>query len=668
VETRQTLVEFAPPSFDRLIKPRWSLWRIYLPVDSLAQSEYRAKLSCGFLKNRRGKTACRFLSPVEENRNMKFRILMAVVLLSCLSNAFAAAKALTPVLAGDIGSSPSNNAVCTGAGGTCTNADFVNTNIPDATLYVAGSMNLGRNLLPNALTAYIFDASQPVISIADTSNDSLNWTPSPVANSLAAHGFIYAWVGTGQSALPAPYAGKLIYVVLNMWNSSGAALSQILYASTPKSFIREADVVLPGPWNTAKNVPYSTYTGAVANTCTDDTTTIPIISGTPVVDCATHGILQADVALSDVNLTEIAALEEPVGAGGAASTKPIDNAITELPAGMHTVPLGVQGFGVAVNPNLYADLQHQNVLDGLLDPSCDPAASQTITFPTASSVTFTTLGSGSNTDASTPGPQTSDQFYCMPILARGNYTMLTTAGLGKGRNAADILMGPNSSGNTTPVSVDGRLDYSGVQSASNMFFADNPCGATSVGSKTFVGALGGEQQAVELTTPAASLANNLTVASVMDFPGTRLVASPSNYAIGVLSLAEVPDANAAWKFVRLDSASPVHDLLGNADPTQSIALSNGTYPFVMTAFAVFPSKPLAKRNIYGTATGIDGVASDSHYNAANSLLPTLIAGLKDSTQATQMPGFGYIDHVAGGNQQAHCHHAGDNNCAPLVLY
>jgi hypothetical protein len=588
-------------------------------------------------------------------KNMKFKALAVAVMALGASSAFAT-TALTPA---------------TYASGSADESAYVNTNIPQATLYIAGSSALGGAVKPVVL-ADIFDTStQPVVLVNDMSA-SPTQTVWKADGSAAGGQPVTAWLGLGKSTLPTPYAGKLIYVVYNNWNGSAAGLSQVLVASTAKAYIPEADVVLPGPVS-SKGVPATTLTGAVANTCTPHTASVSGFttlssSSAPIVDCTTHGVLQADLAISDVNLDEVFALETP-SAGTAPSSKAIDKVLTEIPKGIVTVPLAVQGFAVAVNANLYAALQAQNIADGLLPSSCAPSALLS-TSPNAANT-------GTNSDAIATGVQTSAQFACMPSIRRADYSTLVT-GADLTRNAADIILGPNSSGDTTAVELARRDDFSGTQATSNMFFADNACGATTVGGKAVVGVLGGAQNVLNSLSLSAAKPAGLTVDSnAVTGLVVNALNGTSGYAVGVVTLNKTQGGSDTWKFVKMNGVSPIHSAAGVYDAKQRVAQASGLWSMASTSYAAYPSKLLATKNPYGTATGIDGVSTDKNYTAANSLLPTIVTGLTSSS-LHNLTGIGYTDGAVSAQQTAYQHAknpgtpvagstAGQpNNCAPMV--
>ena len=224
-------------------------------------------------------------------------------------------------------------------------------------------------------------------------------------------------------------------------------------------------------------------------------------------------------------------------------------------------PLALQGFGVAVNANLYAALQDQNIADSLLPGSCVGDASAA----------------------------------CQPSIRSADYTSLVTQS-GIVNTAAKLLPSvPAAVGQVLAVAR--GSDLSGIQAASNIFFAGNPCGRdhdsrgklikgvpggmldirSGNGAYTGVPAVDGDSTADLL------IQSHATSGSVK----TALNAS-SGYAIGVLGLATIPAGSDTWKFVKLDGISPNFNADGSVDAKQRNAFISGNYPFAMNYTAITP--------------------------------------------------------------------------------
>jgi hypothetical protein len=318
----------------------------------------------------------------------------------------------------------------------------------------------------------------------------------------------------------------------------------------------------------------------------------------PVISCTSHAPTPTDLVVSDVNAIELFALETPTSGNLATSTK------------LTKTPLAMEGLGVAVNKNLYSALQLANISDGLLPASC--------------------AGSDSST--------------CQPTIRSADYASLISK-TGIIKSSAALL----NNSDTTPLTLARGSDLLGIQAASNIFFALNPChSAVNTKGKAIKGVLGGELDI--LTSKDLLLSPNLL--AVKDYVTSDEIVSSLNavndYVIGVLGLTTVPSASDSWKFVKLNGISPNFNDDGSIDPYQRNAFIRGKYPFAMTFYAINPTKTPAK----GLAVHFSNVIS------------ALENGLKDS-QLHNLTGIGYLDGVDNFKQSLYSHTNG-NNCSPLI--
>jgi len=529
--------------------------------------------------------------------NMKLKVISAVCLSMFAASAFATAA--KPVAL------PCN---------TTTSANFVNTCVPEATLYIAGSSALG-GALSSVVPPDLFDTGSTVPLVTVVDNGSANGNQvvtapaagaAAVASSTANKG-VTAWYGMSKASLTGG-TSKRLFVVYNNTNGSAAGVSQLLIAKpgTPTSAITEADVVTVGP---IAGAPNACTVGATAN----------------VVNCMTHALTQADMAISDVNTSELYQLY-------AAATAKLST--------LTTTPLALQGMGVAVNNNLYTALQTANLRDGLLPSSC-----------TAGDLTAA----------------------CQPSVRSADYTSLVTKA-GSIKTAAAFLHTPS---DTTVLTLARRDNLSGTQASSNIYFADNVCGGmgydatkgfnynpfTKALDKTATAILGGGLNIIDgngafTNSPATDLDStaNLIVQHNVTSGGVKTaLAATSGYAIGVISLNTADNqGTTGWKYVKLDGVSPnvVVDSSGAAtfDTNQRAQMISGNYKFAMTSFAVTPVKPVAK-SIGVTFTGV---------------IPAVIAGMKDSTLHS-LKGIGYLDGGSDVTKASLVHRTAGNNCSPLVM-
>jgi hypothetical protein len=243
-------------------------------------------------------------------------------------------------------------------------------------------------------------------------------------------------------------------------------------------------------------------------------------------------------ALSDVKHTELSSSVLTV-----AGTAGYD-ALSSL---LSTSTTGLQGFGIAVNPALYSAL-----------------------------VT-------ANNDAGIP------LVNGQPSIRKADYASLVNIG-GTIKSAADLLNNSDS----TKLEVARRVDVSGTQAASNLYFL----AAKTTGAKT---------PATALNFPLASINTNGIAFSENSSTGNvkTALAQTDRYVIGVISLENrpctgvgAPDASCkgaeTWKFVAIDGVSPnqAYDLAIPgvvADEYQRQAVSSGSYDFAYESYVLYKS-------------------------------------------------------------------------------
>jgi len=317
----------------------------------------------------------------------------------------------------------------------------------------------------------------------------------------------------------------------------------------------------------------------------DGTCTAPaLVSGVLTSTCSNAAPLEAAMALSDVTPQE--AVPGVLPTDGNVIT--VDDLIVSRTA--------LQGFGVAVNAPLYAALQAKNIREELLPASCQ----------------------GSSAGA------------CQPSIRRADYASLATND-GSIKDAASLLR----TADNNALTLVRRVDSSGTQAASNIFFANSVCGIQS--------------------------GTNLVPASSLDFPvvagaafgiseqgSTSGVKSALNnntgYKIGVMSLENIPGTSDTFRFVKIDNVSPNFNGLGVADSLHRKAIASGDYSFAFEMTAMY-------RN----------TATEEQQNLAN----TIIAGLTDSTKHN-LAGIAYLDGTDYVDGKAARVTRYGNNCKPAI--
>ncbi len=205
------------------------------------------------------------------------------------------------------------------------------------------------------------------------------------------------------------------------------------------------------------------------------------------------------------------------------------------------------------------------------------------------------------------------------------------------KDAAALLQNPD---DTTPLTLVRRVDSSGTQSASNIFFANNVCG-----SAGYFGALS-PLSSVGCQPRRASISSKNRVTG-----GVRTALTGTNtdgYAIGVMSLENVPSAAAtSYRYVKIDGVSP------NFNADRHCRCQDAQR-------VCFRQLPLRCRNDRH-------VSHTRHRQSRKSLANTIVTGLTDSTKH-DLVGLAYLDgtpYTAGG-KASRVTRIG-NNCKPLVV-
>jgi len=288
--------------------------------------------------------------------------------------------------------------------------------------------------------------------------------------------------------------------------------------------------------------------------------------------CTGKKKVESVMALSDVKATEFASGILSSGAGYLS------------PTALTTVAVGLQGFGIVANPAMYTALQEQNVADGLLTAACVGDASAA----------------------------------CQPSIRSADYASIASVSGGI-KDAASLVPAATATGALT---LCRRVDTSGTQASSNLFFLNNVCG-----SKGYLGAL----------TPAT----NADYAWVIENSETADVKACVNNAadlrLGVVSLENVPGASDSYKFVKIDGISPNFTAAGAADAKQKANVRNGAYKFAVESYAMYKGTTLEKA-------------------VAKQIADTLKASTQDLVGVLSLSGTGPTSAL---------YKRGGNNCAPL---
>jgi len=494
---------------------------------------------------------------------------------------------------------------------------FVNTCAPAATFYVAGSSALGGAISKvitasstSGATGYFDTSVVPfVATVVDngTANGVGKANPTQLPSTKAGDG-VTAWFGMSKGSLTGGTSVPVL-VVYNSYMGSAAGVSQVLAPVKSLSTIPESDVVKVGPTGTVKNtcIAYDSTTPTASLITVAGTTTV-VATAANKVACTSHAVTQADLAISDVDVTELVSLYP-------------EAAKTSL-AKFTRKPLAMQGFAVAVNPKFYADLQAAQVTAGALPSTCT---------------------NGTYSEA------------CQPNITRAQYASLVS-NEGSIKSAAGFIPG-----STETLTLARRDQLSGTQASSNMFFLANSCNLLDAKSKinTHGGALtalrGADDKGVRLT----NLPTGLVVNENVQTGGVEAdLKAETGYSIGVIALSKGATAGTSYKFVKLDGASPnfaklgTSTLVAGASPVASTLRNNmldGSWPLQMTAYAVYPTAAAA--------------TYDAKKAPKAEFIKQMITDLS-SASLHDLDAIGYFNGPA--TKQTLVSRVGGNNCSPLV--
>lgn len=317
---------------------------------------------------------------------------------------------------------------------------------------------------------------------------------------------------------------------------------------------------------------------------------------------------ESTLALSDVQPTEFSA-----GVVNEAAGRTTGDLVTQVTAlqgfgviaglsGTYTAGVGTEDVGAFFNSvdNMYRKLQEQNVAEGKLPASCTASAT--------------------NTDVSAD---------CQPSIKRAEYASLVSLE-GSIKTPAALL--PNATGTAAAkVVVHRRVDTSGTQAASNIFFLENVCkeDASRSGFLTPNGTISGAKYKVVVNSETSDVRNGVAAGVA------------NEWTLGVISLdnADTHASSTKRRWVKIDGVSPNFAADGTPDAKQRNAIKNGSYTFAYEMTAMYPSD-LA-----------DTTVEDA-----------IIGGLKDSN-LSDLRGIAYLDGGVAAKQARFTRDG--NNCQGL---
>lgn len=412
-------------------------------------------------------------------------------------------------------------------------AGLINTCAPEVTFYVGGaSAQAGalNTILGGATGGGIFDTSavRGKLGLMSASVSGLNGTSSTDITKSNTLGYI------GIGAAGTPYVGKRVLVIYNKANGSFAGVNQLLTGKG--GALEEVTLVTATVKNLAKGI---------AGTCS--VTTDSVAGSLGVASCATELAFKSAWGVDAQKSMHLALSDVRPNEATPGVVKKWDQ--TKFPA----VTTGMQGFGVIVNPALYTALIAKEVAAGNLANSC-----------------LTSEIVGGATDTITAA--------CQPNLSKALYASVITGKV----TSADALLG--TTGDANALTLHRRVNSSGTQAASNIFFA----GQAGYVLKTplvdgFADVLAGNVAPVGSLTVTENSATGTVLSGV---------AAATGYALGVVSIENTYNMTKASSklagslFVKLDGVSPNFSAAtGALDAKARVGLMNG-YPFAFEMQAV----------------------------------------------------------------------------------
>lgn len=474
-----------------------------------------------------------------------------------------------------------------------TDISHINSCAPDAQLFIAGSSALSTNI--TSVIPDLFDTTKKLYKISDSST---------TGTSNGNKGATTAWYGTSKSGVFTTQ--KRLYVVYNNNNGSGAGVSLVMGTIKPGKLVTgnpiESNVIYVGPQLPAKTVANTCAVTTDSGTALNETINSTVYTYANKVTCSNTYDIPADLAISDVRAQEIYKFYSNVP-----KTVKVTN--------FTQTPLALQGFGLAVNWSMFKALQDAQVTAGTLATTC---------------------GGTDATDANRILPS------CQPNVRSTDYASLVRATGTKNATLFGLTVSTETPANTKLTLVR-RDDASGTQSASNIYFLNNPCNlATTLGGGVAV-----------LDTESSTTDFAMTKKSTSALVRTALDGTTTaGYAIGAAGLSARAIAANTWNFVKIDGMSP------NVSPTGASgsflasgreAFAKGDYNFAMIAYGIFSST-------------FNNTTSDK-----GTLISKTLTAMKDSTR-NNVAGIAYIDGATETTwlKQALVTRVDGNNCAPLV--
>jgi hypothetical protein len=229
---------------------------------------------------------------------------------------------------------------------------------------------------------------------------------------------------------------------------------------------------------------------------------------------------------------------------------------------------------------------------------------------------------------------------CQPNITKAQYASIVSLTGGYHTDWSPIV---GTAGTGKAVNLCRRVNTSGTQASSDIFFLSSPCANTAVNAGALVVATAADSDANFIVTEGSGTGD---VKSCLVAANTA-----NNFAIGVVSMEN--SVAAGYKFIKLNGVSPNFKTDGTADITQRQNAVDGKYEFAFEPVTIW-------RNDLDAA----------HKTFMNQVVTYLSTPtLTNLTGFWQLPGLydnaTYPSQVAKGVRSAN---GGPNSCQPLQLF
>ncbi|WP_408597696.1 hypothetical protein [Limnohabitans sp.] len=379
---------------------------------------------------------------------------------------------------------------------------------------------------------------------------------------------LFAMYGYAKSTAADGVKGKRLAIMVNTTNGSMAGVNQILTGAKPVGSLindvdgkeYELDIALQSAANMKLNKDFApTGSSLVTDAVGENALSTPVVG-------VNYNWPASTVAAPTTNMLILpfkASAASHATGWGMDANKLVNIAFTDVrpseavPGQIANkgkwdsvkfpfVQIAMQGFQVAVNANLYNALVTRDIAEGRLASACAGVTSAA----------------------------------CQPTIFSAEMTSLMMGKRPAGWNAA------------TPVTLQRRVDSSGTQAASQIFFATTPNPALVKTQSAFASVLGATlSDAGTVAGPDSGV--NIVVNSSSDNVAAKIPLDTTGYSVGVLSSDKGAYTTASKNIlsVKIDGFSPnVYDNSGvvTSDSSAKATLAKG-YPFQFEFGAIIPT-------------------------------------------------------------------------------